>query len=173
MTAAQRTDRTTGRGWMDANLDVQGYCLTAEESRALRWGLRFPTALCLAIVVVGLALQSAALIIALVPIGAIAGWTRRHPFDLIWNHGLRHLSEAPELPPNPTPRRHAFKLATAWLLVVGLLFAFDQPTAALVLGAVLVGACGLVTTTNFCVPSTLFAIWWRRRGAAPATTQPS
>ena len=27
---------------------VQGYCLSAEESRALRWGLRFPTALCLA-----------------------------------------------------------------------------------------------------------------------------
>jgi hypothetical protein len=155
---------------MDANLGVQGYCLTARESRGLRWGLRFPTALCLAIVITGLALQSAALILALVPIGAVAGWTQRHPFDLIWNHGLRQLTGAPELPLNPTPRRHTFKLATVWLLSVGLLLAFGQTTAALVLGGVLVGVCGLVTITNFCIPSTLLGLWWRRRGADPATT---
>lgn len=157
---------------MDTNLDVQGYSLTAAESRALRLGLRFPTALCLALVVTGLALQSAALILALVPVGAIAGWTRRHPFDLIWNHGLRHLSGAPELPPNPLPRRHAFKLATAWLLAVGLLFAFGQMTAGLVLGAVMVAVCGLLTVTNFCIPSTLLGIWWHRRGGRPPATQP-
>jgi hypothetical protein len=158
--------------WTEANLGVQGYCLTADEARTLRWGLRFPTALCLAIVVTGLVLQSAVLILALVPIGVIAGWTRRHPFDLIWNHALRHLSGAPELPPNPRPRRHAFKLATVWLLAVGILFAFDQMTAGLVLGAVLVAVCGLVTITNFCVPSTLLGIWWRRHGAGTPRTQP-
>ena len=156
-------------GWMDANLGVQGYCLTAEESRALRWGLRFPTALCLALVITGLALQSTALILALVPIGAVAGWSARHPFDLIWHHGLRHLTAAPELPPNPAPRRHAFKLATAWLLAVGLLFAFGLQTAGLVLGGVLVAVCGLVTATNFCIPSTLLGAWRRRRGVDPAT----
>jgi hypothetical protein len=150
--------------WTDRNLAVQGYCLRTEETHALRWGLRLPTALCLALVVTGLALQSAALILALVPIGAVAGWTRRHPFDLIWNHGLRHLTGAPELPPNPTPRRHAFKLGTIWLLAVGALFAVGQPTAGLVLGGMLVAVCGLVTVTNFCIPSTLLGIWWRLRG---------
>jgi uncharacterized protein DUF4395 len=157
---------------MESNLGIQGYCLRADEARALRWGLRFPTAVCLAIVVTGLVLQSAVLILALVPIGAVAGWTRRHPFDLIWNHGLRHLSRAPELPPNPKPRRHSFKLATIWLLAVGLLFAFGQPTAALALGGILVGVCGLVTVTNFCIPSTLLGIW-RRHAAGTPTTQPS
>jgi hypothetical protein len=149
--------------WTEANLQVQGYCLTSDEARALRWGLRFPTAFCLGLVVTGLVLQSAVLILAIVPIGVVAGWTRRHPFDLLWNHGLRYLSGAPELPVNGTPRRHAFKLAAVWLLAVGLLFAFGQP-AALVLGGVLVAVCGLVTVTNFCIPSTLLAIWWRRRG---------
>ena len=156
--------------WMDSNLEVQGYCLSAEQSRSLRVGLRFPTALCLALVVTGLVLESAVIILALVPIGAVAGWTHRHPFDLIWNHGLRHLAGAPELPPNPRPRRHAFKLATVWLLAVGVLVAAGQATAALVLGGVLVGVCGLVTTTNFCVPSTLLGAWWRWRGATEATT---
>lgn len=163
---------TAERGWMDANLEVQGYDLTGEESDRLRWGLRFPTALCLAMVITGLVLQSAVLILALVPVGAVAGWTRRHPFDLIWNHGLRHLGGAPELPPNPTPRRHAFKLATVWLLAVGLLFAVGQGTTALILGGILVGVCSLVTATNFCVPSTLLGIWSRRRHQAP-TIQPS
>jgi hypothetical protein len=159
--------------WMERNLDVQGYCLSAQESSDLRWGLRFPTALCLTLVLTGLALQSAVLILALVPIGAVAGWTRRHPFDLIWNHGLRHLSGAPQLPPNPAPRRHSFKLATFWLLGVGLLFAFGQDTAALILGGILLGVCGLLTATNFCLPSTLLALWWRRRGIPAPTTQPS
>jgi hypothetical protein len=159
--------------WTEANLQVQGYCLTSDEARALRWGLRFPTALCLALVVTGLALQSAVLILAMVPIGVAAGWSSRHPFDLIWNHGLRHLSGTPELPVNGTPRRHAFKLAAVWLLAVGLLFAFGQPTAALVLGGVLVAVCSLVTVTNFCIPSTLLSVWWRRHGAGTPTTQPS
>lgn len=123
--------------WMDSNLEVQGYCLTAEQSRALRIGLRFPTALCLALVVTGLVLESSVVILAIAPIGAIAGWTARHPFDLLWNHGLRHLNGAPALPPNPRPRRHAFKLATVWLSAVGVLFAVGQTTAALVLGGVL------------------------------------
>jgi Domain of unknown function (DUF4395) len=159
--------------WTEANLQVQGFCLTAAEARALRWGLRFPTALCLVLVATGLVLQSAVLILAMVPIGVIAGWTQRHPFDLIWNHGVRQLTGAPELPVNGTPRRHSFKLAAVWLLAVGLLFAFGYATAPLVLGGVLVAVCGLVTVTNFCIPSTLLGIWWRRHGAGTPTTQPS
>jgi uncharacterized protein DUF4395 len=163
--------RDSGLGaWMDGNLDVQGYCLSPAQTSALRWGLRFPTALCLALVVTGLIVQSAALILALVPIGAVAGWTSRHPFDLLWNRGVAPATGAPELPPNPTRRRHAFKLATAWLLVVGLLFAFGEAAAALALGLVLVAVCGLVTATNFCIPSTLLAGLDRWRGrSAPAT----
>ena len=143
--------------WTHSNLQTQGYRLGGDEARALRIGLRFPTALCLALVVTGLALESPLMIALLVPIGAIAGWTPRHPFDLIWNRGLRHIAGAPELPPNPVRRRHAFKLATVWLAAVAALFAIDAATAALVLGGVLVAVCALVTATNFCIPSTLLA----------------
>jgi hypothetical protein len=148
--------------WTHANLGTQGYCLTADEARALRVGLRFPTALCLVLVITGLVLESALMIALLVPIGAVAGWTKRHPFDLIWNHGLRHMARAPELPPNPSRRRHAFKLATVWLAAVAALLATGATSAALLLGGVLVGVCMLVTTTNFCVPSTTLA-WLEAR----------
>ncbi len=155
--------------WTHDNLGTQGYRLTPGEASRLRVGLRFPTALCLALVVVGLALESALLIALLVPIGAVAGWTARHPFDHLWNHGLRHVTGAPELPRNPTRRRHAFKLATIWLAGVAVLFATGASTAALALGGVLVAVCSLVTATNLCIPSTMFA-WLdgRRRREATA-----
>lgn len=147
----------SSNAWTHRNLATQGYCLSGAEARALRVGLRFPTALCLALVVAGLALESAPAIALLVPIGAVAGWSRRHPFDHVWNRGVRHLTGGPELPPNPTRRRHAFKLATVWLAGVASLLAVGATAAALALGGVLVAVCALVTATNFCVPSTLLA----------------
>jgi hypothetical protein len=149
-------------GWMHENLSTQGYRLSDAERRRLWFGLRFPTGLCLALVITALALESAPMLVLLSGIGLIAGFTPRHPFDLLWNHGLRHVAAAPELPPNPPRRRHAFKLATVWLLGVAALFGAGYDVAALALGLVLVGVCGLVTATNFCIPSTLLA-WWERR----------
>ena len=54
-------------------------------------------------------------------------------------------------------------------LAVGMLFATGYEAAALALGAMLVALCGLVTATNFCVPSALLAAWWRWRGRAATT----
>jgi len=164
MAALQRTrdrgaDRVNTGAWMRANLTTQGYRLSDGERRGLWLGLRFPTALCLALVVTGLALESA----LMVPIGALAGWSARHPFDHLWNHGVRHRVGGAELPPNPTRRRHAFKLATLWLVAVAALFTAGASTAALVLGGMLVAVCGLVTATNFCVPSRMLARLDRRR----------
>ncbi len=154
----------TAGAWTTENLRTQGYSLTTEEARRLAVGLRFPTGLCLALVVLALVAQSEILVAALVPVGAIAGWTSRHPFDYIWNRAARHLLRAPELPPNPARRRHAFKLATVWLAAVTLLFAAEANTAALALGGVLVAVCAIVTATNFCVPSTILVWLGDRRG---------
>jgi Domain of unknown function (DUF4395) len=143
--------------WTHSNLGTQGYCLSAAEARQLRVGLRLPTALCLALVVTGLALESALMIALLVPIGAVAGWSARHPFDHLWNHGVRSLTGARPLPPNPTRRRQAFKLATVWLTAVAVLLAVGATTAGLVLGGVLVAVCSVVTVTNFCISSAMLA----------------
>ena len=150
--------------WMRANLTTQGYCLSDAERRELAVGLRFSTALCLTLVVVALALASPAMIFALSGIGVIAGFTARHPFDHIWNHVARHIVGGPQLPPNPPRRRHAFKVATVWLLIVGALLAAGATTAGVILGGMLVAACALVTATNLCLPSETFA-WWARHTA--------
>lgn len=147
--------------WMRTNLTTQGYCLSDAERRELVVGLRFSTGLCLAFVVVALALASPAMVFGLSAIGVVAGLSARHPFDHLWNHGVRRIVGGPPLPPNPTRRRHAFRIATAWLLVVGTLLAAGPTTAGLILGGLLVAACATVTATNLCLPSEAFA-WWDR-----------
>lgn len=152
---------TTTGAWMRDNLTTQGYRLSDSERRELAVGLRFSTGACLILVVVALALESPSMVFALVGIGAVASFAARHPFDYLWNHGVRRLVGGPPLPPNPRRRRDAFKIATVWLLVVAALLAAGATTAALVLGGMLVAACTLVTATNLCLPSEAFA-WWAR-----------
>jgi hypothetical protein len=98
----------------------------------------------------------------------VAGWSERHPFDYVWNHAVRHRFRASPLPPNPTRRRHAFKLATVWLAVCAVLFAAGASTVGLALGGLLVAVCGLVTATNFCIPSRMLA-WWENRRRSEVT----
>jgi hypothetical protein len=157
--------------WMRENLTAQGYRLCENERRELAVGLRFTTGLCLSLVVVALALQSPVMVFALAGIGVFASFAARHPFDYLWNHGIRRFVDAPVLPPNPARRRHAFKVATVWLVVVGALLAAGFATIALVFGGLLVAACAVVTATNLCLPSeTLAWIERRRTHSAPLAT---
>ena len=150
--------------WMRGNLVTQGYCSHEVEQRRMWLGLRFSTALCLVLVIAALAMQSVAVLSGLVAIGLLAGCTRRHPFDHIWNHAARHLVGGAPLPPSPARRRHAFKVATGILLGVTLLFAAGFASAATALGAMLVAACALVTVVNLCLPSEALARWEGRSG---------
>jgi hypothetical protein len=147
---------------MRSNLTTQGYCLSDGERRELWLGLRFATGLCLTLVLVALALESPVMLFALSGIGVIAGFSARHPFDHLWNRGVRHLLGGPPLPRNPTRRRHAFKVATVWLAAVGGLLAAGATIVALAFGGLLVAACATVTVTNLCLPSEALA-WWERR----------
>lgn len=151
--------------WMDRNLTTQGYRLTAHERRRLAVGLRFSTGFCLVLTASALALRSAPMLLVLATIGLAAGFSRRHPFDHLWNHAVRHILRAPQVPPSPPRRRHAFKLATAWLVCVAALIGAGLTAAALVLGAALLAACAAVTAFNLCIPSILMATWeWLREG---------
>jgi hypothetical protein len=148
--------------WMRSNLRTQGYRISDAECRRLVVGVRFSSGLCLALVTTALALESPGMVFTLAVIGAIAGTSARHPFDHVWNHAARHLVGGPPLPPNPIPRRHGFKVASASLLVAGTLFTAGAATAALILGGTLVAACAALTAANLCLPSEALA-WWERR----------
>jgi hypothetical protein len=79
-----------------------------------------------------------------------------HPFDLIYNLGVRHLSGRPRLPDNRAPRRFACGLGSVWLVATGGLFAAGYDMPGYILGASLVAVAMLVATTHICIPSMIF-----------------
>jgi hypothetical protein len=156
--------------WMHSNLITQGYRLSRDESSELSLALGFSTGLCLTLVVAALVLESPAMVFALSGIGLIAGFGARHPFDHLWNRVVRHAVGGPALPPNPSRRRHAFKVATVWLTAVGGLLSAGATMAALVFGGLLLAACGAVTAANLRIPSVALACWERRSARREAAT---
>lgn len=148
--------------WQSRNLITQGYALAPDEERALALGLRFPTGACWLLVVTALALDSAILMGALVPVGIVAGWGPRHPFDVFWNVVVRRVVGGPAVPPTPRRRRHAFKLGAAWVALLAALLATGHHVAAVAAAAPLLAVCAVVTVTNWCLPSTLLCAWEKR-----------
>ena len=113
-------------------------------------------AFCATFVGLGTLFAYTPLLWVMVPIAAIGGVFSRHPFDAIYNYGVRRFIGAAELPKNAAPTRFACAAATPWIAAIALAFQFEYTVAATVLGAMFVGVAGLVATTHFCIPSVVF-----------------
>ena len=89
-------------------------------------------------------------------IAAIGGATSRHPFDAIYNYGVRRLIGAAKLPTNAAPTRFACAVAAPWIATIALAFQFEYTVSVYFLGTMIVGIAGIVASTHFCIPSVLF-----------------
>jgi len=106
------------------------------------------------------------------PLGASAlrclgAFLPNHPFDVVYNHGLRHLLGTRPLPRSRAPRRFACAVATVWLTPTGLAFFAGATTVGYVLGAAFVLAALVPTLTDFCIPSFFYGLLFGKRGACP------
>jgi hypothetical protein len=113
-------------------------------------------ALCAVIAVVGTALASPAILWGLMVFAALGAVLTFHPFDLIYNFGIRRLTRSPELPRNGAPRRFACAMASVWLLTTGGLFYADLDVAGYLLGGALVAVAALITVSHICIPSLVY-----------------
>jgi hypothetical protein len=138
-------------------LDIQG--LVDVEDRTLaevgHW-VRFPYAMCTATVAVGTALASPWVLYSLVPIAIAGAATPVHPFDHLYNDGVRRLTKTPPLPKRGAPTRFACGLGAAWVLATGLAFQLGAKRLGYALGGVLAAVGTLVSTTDICVPSMVY-----------------
>ena len=92
---------------------------------------------------------------------------------MIWNHGVRHVtvcSGASAESDTASPRLQAGHglAAGGRAFSSPLVSRRRRSSSARTCSCV----CGLVTLTNFCIPSTLLGIWSRRRGTAAPTQAP-
>ncbi len=138
-------------------LDIQGYTSVDDATLAqTQLWLRLSPALCAAIAAAGTALASPAILWALAIFAALGAALPVHPFDLIYNLGVRRITGAPQLPHNGAPRRFACAVATPWLLATGALFAGGLDIAGYILGAALVAVATLISVSHVCIPSLIF-----------------
>lgn len=138
-------------------LDIQGYACESDATLAqTQLWLRMSPALCATIAGIGTALASPAILWGLMVFAGLGAVLTFHPFDLIYNLGVRRLTGAAELPRNGAPRRFACAMASVWLLTTGGLFYANFDIAGYLLGGALVAVAGLITVSHICIPSLVY-----------------
>ncbi len=164
MTDATQTSRVAISTVTRKRLEIQGFCDLDDAvlSEVEPW-LRFTPALCATLMGLGTALALPALLWAVVPIAALGAIFPAHPFDLVYNYGLRRLTGTRPLPPNGPPRRFACGMAAVWLVATASAFMVGATVAGYVLGGVLTAVATLVATAHFCIPSLAYGALFGRR----------
>ncbi len=138
-------------------LDIQGFEGIDDEKLAEtgRW-LRLAFALCSLMALTGTLLASPIIVWLLVPIAVLAAASPVHPFDYIYNYGLRHITGTGPLPVRGAPSRFACGIGALWLIATGWAFYSGAMTVGYVLGGLLVFVGILVSTIDFCIPSLIY-----------------
>ena len=100
-------------------LDIQGFDGVPPDTLAevAPW-LRMAFAFCAVLAAIGTATASSALLGTLVVVAASAAIFPVHPFDLIYNFGIRHITGTRALPRRGAPSRFACGVGALWLLRV-------------------------------------------------------
>jgi hypothetical protein len=108
----------------------------------------------------GTALASPAILWALAPFAALGAMLPGHPFDILYNRGLRHLLGTPPLPRYGPRRRFACALATVMIVAAAWSFQANMLTIGYVTGWSLVAAAFVNVSTGFCIPSFVIRIFF-------------
>ncbi len=138
-------------------LDIQGFERVDDATLApvAPW-LRLAFGLCTVMAGVGTAMASPLTLLLLVPFAALAALLPVHPFDLIYNYGIRFVTRTSPLPRRGAPSRFACGLGAVWLVATAWVFHTGHPTLGYVLGGLLTSVAALVSTTDVCIPSLIY-----------------
>lgn len=143
-------------------LEAQGFCnlddATLDEIGP--W-LRWSPSICLFFMVLGVLLKSPLVLWALAAVAFLGALLPFHPFDLLYNHGMRYFTGTRPFPHHGAQRRFACGVATIWLIATGWAFSVGALTLAYILGGLLIFVAALVSVTNFCIPSFIYNMLFR------------
>jgi hypothetical protein len=138
-------------------LEIQGFVGIDEHTLAATapW-LRLAFGLCTVLAAAGTILASPVFLYTLAPIALLGAIFPVHPFDLIYNYGLRHFTRTPPLPKRGPPGRFACGLGAVWLVATAVAFQYGALITGYVLGGMLSVVGLLVSTVDICIPSLIF-----------------
>jgi len=134
--------------------------------------LRLAPALCALVALAGTALESWLVLWLLAPMGSIAAATAKHPFDLIYDLGIRRwLGREHRLPDYGAPRRFSGGLASAGFYAAGLALLLGSREVGVAIGLFFGGAVLLAATTDICLGCMIFHLLVPRRVDRSPETQ--
>jgi len=149
-----------------SRLEAQGFCGLNDETLAelapwMRWTYTLGTLVTL----IGVVLASPGALWVLAAITSVGIFLPFHPFDLLYNYGMRYLTRTGPLPSSGPQRHFVFVVATVWLIATGWAFYVGADIVGITLGVLLLFVGGLASTTNFCIPSFIYNTVAGRRNA--------
>jgi hypothetical protein len=137
-------------------IQAQGFCGLSDATYAqINYPLRLSPAIMMVWVAIGTVLASVRILWALVPFTALGAILTGHPFDVLYNHGLRHLTGTQQLPRYGTRRRLAFAVATTMTTLAAWAFQADMPLLGYIVGGAIVASTCLQVITGICSPAVL------------------
>lgn len=139
----------------------QGY--SDRELNDYKYGIRFAYALCTTLVGVGLILSNITLLVIAAVIALIGILPPYHPFDYLYNYGIRHLLKKPKMPPRTNQGRFACGIAFVWLSITIYLLYNSQFIAGYIMGGLLLAVAILVSVFDICIPFMLYNFLFRER----------
>ncbi len=152
---------STAFGTIRENIQAQGFCGLDDKTYAqINYPLRLSPAICMLWAAAGAALASPMILWALAPFAALGAILSGHPFDVLYNYGLRHLTGTPALPRYGTRRRIACAFATALIVVAAWGFQAGIPIAGQIAGWALVAGTFVNVSTGLCGPALIIRIFF-------------
>ena len=150
-------------------LEIQGFdAVDVLELAPVAPWLRLAFGLCGLLGGVGTLLASPTILLVLALIAALAAASPVHPFDLIYNYGIRHFTGTGPLPKRGAPTRFGCGMGAILVLVTAWAFSAGHQVAGYALGGALTFVVLLVSTTDICIPSLIYRSifgWPRAREA--------
>ncbi len=146
-------------------IEAQGYLGLSDAGLAEvgPW-LRLAPAICMVWSAIATLYQSELALMILVPFAALGALLPGHPFEAIYNYGIRHVIGTQKLPPAQAPRRFACGVATIYLLVTIIAFHNGFPFIGQFFGFSLAAAAAVPTFTDFCIPSFAYGLIFGKFG---------
>jgi Domain of unknown function (DUF4395) len=139
-------------------IQAQGFCGLSDATYAeINYPLRLAPGIMMVWVAVGTVLASAHILWALVPFTALGAILTGHPFDVLYNYGLRYLMGTQKLPHYGLRRRLAFAVATTMMSLAAWGFQADVPLLGYIIGGAMVASTCLNLITGICGPAMLAA----------------
>ncbi len=138
-------------------LDIQGFENISKEALAetAPWS-RLAFGLCAMLAGLGTATSSTTILIILIPFAFLGAAFPVHPFDLIYNYGIRFITGTSALPLRGAPSRFACGLAVVFLVSTIWAFQAGHVPLGYFIGGSMTAVAVLVSTTDICIPSLIY-----------------